>query len=97
MPIKDEIIFLSITFLTLIYFSPTLFPQNNTSVKFKTEAVELINSGRYGEAIDILNKYVSANPNSAYGFNLRGMCYEKEEIMSTLFMIIAQQKNKSNR
>ncbi|MBK7629785.1 MAG: tetratricopeptide repeat protein [Ignavibacteriales bacterium] len=72
-----KLFFYQLLFLTLIYFSPTLFPQNNTSVKFKTEAVELINSGRYGEAIDILNKYVSANPNSAYGFNLRGMCYEK--------------------
>ena len=32
---------------------------------------------RYGEAIDQLNKYVSANPNIADGFNLRGTCYEK--------------------
>ncbi|HQF42449.1 MAG TPA: tetratricopeptide repeat protein, partial [Ignavibacteriaceae bacterium] len=33
--------------------------------------------GRYGEAIDQLNKYVSAVPTSAEGFNLRGVCYEK--------------------
>ena len=32
---------------------------------------------RYGEAIDQLNKFVSANPNIADGFNLRGTCYEK--------------------
>jgi len=32
---------------------------------------------RYGEAIDQWNKYVSANPNHAEGFNQRGICYEK--------------------
>jgi tetratricopeptide (TPR) repeat protein len=36
-----------------------------------------MNAGRYGEAIDLLNKYVSANPNSSEGFNLRGICNEK--------------------
>lgn len=63
--------------LNLTIFSSSLFSQNNNSSNFKTEALQLINSGRYGEAIDILNKYVSANPNSADGFNLRGICYEK--------------------
>lgn len=36
-----------------------------------------MDAGRYGEAIDLLNKYISANPNRADGFNLRGLCYEK--------------------
>lgn len=36
-----------------------------------------MDAGRFGEAIDQLNKFVSANPNSAEGFNLRGTCYEK--------------------
>mgnify|MGYP001315030874 FL=1 len=72
-----KLFFCHLLFLILIYFSPNLFPQNSNSTNLKTEALQLINSGRYGEAIDILNKYVSANPNSADGFNLRGMCYEK--------------------
>lgn len=32
---------------------------------------------RYGEAIDQWNKYISANPTNAEGFNSRGICYEK--------------------
>lgn len=36
-----------------------------------------MNNARYGEAIDLLNKYVSENPNRADGFNLRGICYER--------------------
>ena len=63
--------------LNLTIFNSPLFSQNNNTSNYKTEALQLINSGRYGEAVDILNKYVSANPNSADGFNLRGMCYEK--------------------
>jgi len=63
--------------LNLTLFSTSLFPQNNISSKYKAEALQLISVGRYGEAIDVLNKYVSENPNAADGFNLRGMCYEK--------------------
>ncbi len=33
-------------------------------------------AGRYGEAIDLLNKYISAKPRLAEGYNLRGLCYE---------------------
>ena len=72
-----KLFFYQSLYFILICFSPLLFPQNTSSIKYKTEALQLINSGRYGEAIDILNKYVSANPNSEDGFNLRGMCYEK--------------------
>jgi Flp pilus assembly protein TadD len=72
-----KLIFYHLLFLTLVIFSASLYSQNNNSSDFKTEALQLISSGRYGEAIDILNKYVSANPNSAEGFNLRGICYEK--------------------
>jgi|WetSurMetagenome_2_1015567.scaffolds.fasta_scaffold07075_2 tetratricopeptide (TPR) repeat protein len=63
--------------LNFIFLSPALLSQNTNPTKFKSEALQLMNSGRYGEAIDVLNKFVSANPNSAEGFNLRGNCYEK--------------------
>ncbi|MEO8232425.1 MAG: tetratricopeptide repeat protein, partial [Ignavibacteriota bacterium] len=72
-----KLFFYHLLFLNLIYFSTNLFPQNSNPTSFKAEALQLFNSGRYGEAIDILNKYVSADPNSADGFNLRGVCYEK--------------------
>ncbi len=34
-------------------------------------------AGRYGEAIDQLNKYISANPQESEGYNLRAVCFEK--------------------
>ena len=34
-------------------------------------------SGRFGEAIDLLNKYVAQNAQKADGYNLRGLCFEK--------------------
>ncbi len=63
--------------LFFIFFSSSVLSQNTNLAKFKSEALQLMNSGRYGEAIDVLNKLVSANPNSGEGFNLRGTCYEK--------------------
>ncbi len=47
--------------------------------KFKPEAQTQMNSGKYGEAIDLLNKYISAFPQRADGYNLRGLCYEKQK------------------
>ena len=64
-------------FLFSASYTSLLFSQNNTPAKFKSEALQLMDSGRYGEAIDLLNKYVSAVPSSAEGFNLRGICNEK--------------------
>ena len=61
---------------TLLFFNNT-FAQDYNSSRIKSEALKLINSSRYGEAIDLLNKYVSENPRNAEGFNLRGICYEK--------------------
>ncbi len=33
-------------------------------------------NGRYGEAINLLNNYISARPQQAEGYNLRGLAYE---------------------
>ena len=63
--------------LQFLVLGTSLFSQNSTSANLKSEALQLMEVGRYGEAIDLLNKYVSANPNSSEGFNLRGICNEK--------------------
>lgn len=47
-----------------------------TSETLRQEALISINSGKYGEAINLMNRYISANPQDASGFNLRGSCYE---------------------
>ncbi len=52
------------------------FGQTDQS-KLLNDSKSLINSGRFGEAIELLNRYVAANPQSAEGFNLRGLCHEK--------------------
>lgn len=71
---------LSLHFFLLISFfcfTEVILPQNYNSIILKNEALSLMSNSRFGEAIDLLNKYVSENPNRADGFNLRGMCYEK--------------------
>ncbi|NOX19272.1 MAG: tetratricopeptide repeat protein, partial [Chlorobi bacterium] len=44
---------------------------------FKRQALNQMQSGRFGEAIDLLNKYIAQNAQKADGYNLRGLCYEK--------------------
>lgn len=44
--------------------------------KFKRSAILEMSEGRYGEAIDLLNKYITANPQVYEGHYLRGLCYE---------------------
>ncbi len=44
--------------------------------KFKRDAEIKMDEGRYGEAIELLNKYISANPQVSEGYYLRGICYE---------------------
>jgi Flp pilus assembly protein TadD len=63
-------------FFQILFLIPNTFSQVN-SINLKAEALKLMKDERYGEAIDQWNKYVSANPTYAEGFNLRGICYEK--------------------
>lgn len=43
----------------------------------KKSAIEHMAAGRYGEAIDLLNKYISAHPREAEGYYLRAQSFEK--------------------
>jgi len=62
--------------LIFLFFSIQLFPQAG-SESLKAEAQKQMALGRYGEAIELINKYITANPQKADGYNIRGLCYEK--------------------
>ena len=62
----------------VILFTFNLFAQQLTD-RLKTEAVEQMKYGRYGEAIDLLNRFISAEPQNPEGYNLRGLCYEQRK------------------
>lgn len=47
-----------------------------SSEKYIRDAVVKMNFGRYGEAIDLLNKYISGNPQNPEGYTLRASCHE---------------------
>jgi len=62
-------------FLFLLFVSA--FPAQNKPEYFKQQAQLLMQGGRFGEAIDDLNKYISANPREPSGYHLRALCHEK--------------------
>lgn len=67
---------LKIFALLLIIFSITSQAQNKSD-QYKQQAQILMTEGRFAEAVDQLNKYVTANPHLAVGYHLRGLCFEK--------------------
>lgn len=70
--------FFTIIIFILLGLCFTVNGQNEIN-ELKTEAQSEMQSGRYGEAIDLLNKYISARPQEADGYNLIGLCYEKQQ------------------
>ena len=75
---KKLSIFAIILFLVLTSIDFT--EAQTKSAIYKMQAQKQMLVGRYGEAIDLLNKYISANPRNADGYNLRGLCFEKRKI-----------------
>ncbi len=67
---------IKIFFTTLFFVSSFLYPQVKLDIA-KRQAIFLMKEQRYGEAIDQLHKFISANPQLAEGYHLRGLCYEK--------------------
>lgn len=65
-----------ILFTIFIFYTTVLYPQTR-SEGLKRQAEFLISEGRYKEAIDQLHKFISANPQLAEGYHIRGLCYEK--------------------
>lgn len=64
--------------IALFFYSANLKSQTIVDA-MKQEALQEMNVGRFGEAIDLLNRYISAHPQQADGYNLRGVCYEKRQ------------------
>ncbi|MFA3784160.1 tetratricopeptide repeat protein [Melioribacteraceae bacterium 4301-Me] len=71
-------ILLGLQLLILLFLFSVSFAQQQSEIEgFKKNALQHMQAGRYGEAIDQLNKYISARPREAEGYNLRAQCYEK--------------------
>ncbi len=63
-------------FIVVSIFS-TLITAQNRSEGLKRRAIQKMQLGRFGEAIDLLNKYIAGNARKAEGYNLRGLSFEK--------------------
>ena len=68
----------SYSFLIFIFFSVQVFAQEATEV-LRIQAQQQMDDGKFGEAINLLNRYISANPSNAVGYNLRGLCFENRK------------------
>lgn len=74
---KKNIIF-SIALLLFVFLAGVSEAQTNVEA-LRVEALRQMQYGRYGEAIDLLNRYISGRPQVSMGYNLRGICYEKRK------------------
>ena len=71
---------IAFTFLLLLVLTTNAQQQRVTVVDaLKRTALSHMQAGRYGEAIDQLNKYITALPQEAEGYYLRAQCYEKRQ------------------
>ncbi len=82
-------------FFVLIFSSLT--SGQNVANSFKAQALVQMQNGRYGEAIDLLNKYISAEPQKADGYNLRALCYEQRgQLEQSVYDLRAARKIEPN-
>jgi tetratricopeptide (TPR) repeat protein len=65
--------------VTIIILPAHFFAQKVDVSPIKKTAISHMNAGRYGEAIDQLNKYISANPQEAEAYYFRGISFEKRQ------------------
>ena len=66
-------------FFYALFFSSGIFAQRIDVDSLKRSALSQMSAGRSGEAIDQLNKYISAVPQEAEAYNLRGVCFERRQ------------------
>lgn len=65
------------TIILILFLAYSIINAQQGQSDYKKLAEGHMKAGRYGEAIELLNKYVTANPRKADGYNLRGLCFEK--------------------
>ncbi len=65
--------------LLIFLFLSTSFFAQGFSEGLKRQGLLQMQNGKYGEAIDLFNKYISANARVAEGYNLRALCREKRQ------------------
>ncbi|MFA7228185.1 MAG: tetratricopeptide repeat protein [Melioribacteraceae bacterium] len=65
--------------LFLLALPQILEAQKVNTDEIKRLALSHMQAGQFGEAIDHLNNYITANPQESDGYNLRGLCYEKRQ------------------
>ena len=70
---------ITVTVFFLLFVCIKAVKAQSTADAMKMEAQREMQVGRFGEAIDLLNRYISARPQQADGYNLRGLCYEKRQ------------------
>jgi len=70
---------LKILFFMLLICIP-IKAQKNSFEALKRQGIIHMTNGKYGEAIDLFNKYITANPQIAEGYNLRALSYEKRQV-----------------
>jgi tetratricopeptide (TPR) repeat protein len=70
-----------IIFLLLLFVVVKINGQQSVTVvdALKRTALSHMQAGRYGEAIDQLNKYITAVPQESEGYYLRAQCFEKRQ------------------
>ena len=62
--------------LAVLINSETVGQEANKANELKASAINQINAKKYGEAIDLLNKYISSSPRDTEGYTLRGTTFE---------------------
>jgi tetratricopeptide (TPR) repeat protein len=62
--------------LGLILYTSLILSQTGNE-ELTIQASKLMNMNRFGEAIDLLNRFIASNPQNIDGYLLRGTCYEK--------------------
>jgi len=67
-------------FLLVIVFSVFVEARPENYEAIKRQAITHMKNNKYAEAIDLLNKFIAANPREPEGYNLRGLCYEKRQV-----------------
>ena len=80
-----KFIYLFIALFLLVSFS--LYSQDKQEAdNLKKNALNHMQNGRFGEAIDQLNKYISLRPRESDGYNLRAECFEKRSEFSNAIL-----------